>query len=72
MKRLRQWINVPDDTITKVSLAVLETETQELQNQIVLPKFKNKILRLPHLAITRRKQGSMSEQMSRDDPPRAR
>jgi len=44
MKRLLQWINVPDDTITKVSLAVLETETQELQNQIVLPKFKNKKL----------------------------
>ncbi len=44
MKRLLQWMNVPDDTITKISLAVLETEGQELKSQIVLPKFLTKQL----------------------------
>ena len=44
MKRLLQWLNVPDDTITKVSLAVLETEEQDLKTQIILPKFQTKDL----------------------------
>ena len=44
MKRLLQWLNVPDDTITKVSLAVLETEEQDLKTQITLPNFQTKDL----------------------------
>ena len=44
MKRLMQWLNVPDDTITKISLQVLETEQLDTTQQIVLPKFDTKEL----------------------------
>ena len=39
MKRLMQWLNIPDDTITKVSPAVLETENIDSQKLVTLPKF---------------------------------
>ena len=39
LKKLMEWLNVPDATITKVSLAVLETENIELQQTLELPKF---------------------------------
>ena len=39
-----QWLNVPDDTITKISLQVLETEQLDTTQQIVLPKFDTKEL----------------------------
>lgn len=44
MKRLMQWLNVPDDVITKVSLNVLETEGIEQEQIVHLPKFKQKEL----------------------------
>ena len=44
MKRLMQWLNIPDDTITKVSLAVLETENIDSQKLVTLPKFQTKEL----------------------------
>ena len=34
MKRLMQWLNVPDDTITKISLQVLETELSSLKAKL--------------------------------------
>ena len=42
MKRLMQWLNVPDDTITKISLQVLETEKLDNEQQLILPKFVTK------------------------------
>ena len=39
MKRLMQWLNIPDDTITKVSLAVLETENIRFNRNSPLPKI---------------------------------
>ena len=44
MKRLMQWLNVPDDTITKISFAVLDTEELKLQQELTLPKFVTKEL----------------------------
>ena len=44
MKRLMQWLNIPDDTITKVSLAVLETENIRSTEIVTLPKFTSKDL----------------------------
>ena len=44
MKRLMQWLNIPDDTITKVSLAVLETENIRSTEIVTLPKFTSKEL----------------------------
>ena len=44
MKRLMQWLNVPDDTITKISLQVLETEKLDKEQQLILPKFVTKDL----------------------------
>ena len=44
MKRLMQWLNIPDDKITKISLAVLETETNKLTEDLQLPKFELKHL----------------------------
>ena len=44
MKRLMQWLNIPDDTITKISLQVLETEELKTNDQTILPKFMNKAL----------------------------
>ena len=44
MKRLMQWLNIPDDTITKISLQVLETEELKTNDQTILPKFMNKEL----------------------------
>ena len=38
MKRLMQWLNVSDDIINKISLAVLDTQLIELQEEISLPK----------------------------------
>ena len=44
MKRLMQWLNVSDDIINKISLAVLDTQLIELQEEISLPKFEIKHL----------------------------
>ena len=44
MKRLMQWLNVPDDTITKVSFAVLDSEKYDIEETIQLPKFEIKQL----------------------------
>ena len=42
MKRLMQWLNVPDDTITKISLQVLETEKLGKEQQLILiPKYQS-------------------------------
>ncbi len=44
MKRLMQWLNIPDDTITKVSFAVLDSEKYDIEETIQLPKFEIKKL----------------------------
>ena len=44
MKKFMRWLNVPDDTITKLALQVLQTKTDETGHKtfITLPKFVSK------------------------------
>ena len=46
MKKFMRWLNVPDDTITKLALQVLQTKTDETGHKtfITLPKFVSKEL----------------------------
>ena len=46
MKKFMRWLNVPDDTITKLALQVLQTKTDSTGHKtfITLPKFVSKEL----------------------------
>ena len=46
MKKFMRWLNVPDDTITKLALQVLQTKTDSTGHRtfITLPKFVSKEL----------------------------
>ncbi len=46
MKKFMRWLNVPDDTITKLALQVLQTKTDDTGHKtfITLPKFVSKEL----------------------------
>ena len=46
MKKFMRWLNVPDDTITKLALQVLQTKTDRTGHKtfITLPKFVSKEL----------------------------
>lgn len=44
LKKLMQWMNISDDTITKLSLAVLDTVEADSLNIVQLPKFEIKKL----------------------------